>query len=465
MSDPEKQSARTVALDVLDQFDRRRTDIRQILHDRIDAIGAAGVKAGATDIVFGVLRNGVVIDRLINRCSGVPDGHMRKRIHNVLRIGMYELVYVPAAPEHAVVNEAVNLARAVAGKRDAGFVNAILRNATRMIRRRTAPLGDAAATRCIPHDTQTGCEFAEDVLCSPQQEPAGYLAQAYSLPQWLVGEWLTQFGFDKSQQVAAASNRRPGIYLQPNTLKTSAAGLAEKFDQADIEYRIIADAGMLKLKTHMPIASLPGFDEGLFTVQDPTAASVVTALRPTTGQTLLDLCAAPGGKTVRLAQLMNDQGRIVATDVDAKRLAAVRENCARLGITAVECVPWTHLAEALTSSTRWDGVLVDAPCSNTGVMARRPEVRMRVTPEAVRSLAQIQAQLLEQAADAVAPGGHICYSTCSIQTSENMDVVEALVKRRPEFLIERHALTLPFVAEDLSFDHDGGFVAVLLRQH
>jgi 16S rRNA (cytosine967-C5)-methyltransferase len=463
MSEPTRQSARAAALDVLDRFDRRRTDSRQILHERIDAIHAAGPKAAATDIVFGVLRNRSAIDMLIGRCSGLPGRRIRPGVYNVLRIGMYELVFVPSTPEHAVVNEAVNLCHATAGKKEAGFVNAVLRNATRMIRRRNAPLDDAVVTRCIPCDAQTGCEFTDDVLADPQKEPAAYFAGAWSLPRWLAEDWLKQFGFEKTRQVCAASNRRPGIYLQPNTLKTSAAGLAETLAEANVECDIVADGGMLKLKTHAPITSLPGFDGGLFTVQDHTAAGVAAVFAPRPGETLLDLCAAPGGKTVRLAQLMNDRGRIVAADVDAGRLAMVDENCTRLGITMVECVAWDRLPEVVASTPRWDGVLVDAPCSNTGVLARRPEVRMRVTPAAIRSLATLQSHLLEQAATVVSVGGRICYSTCSIQASENIDVVEAFLKRRSAFHMERHVLTLPFVAADSSFDYDGGFVAVLIR--
>ncbi len=464
MSEPRGQSARAAALDVLDRFDRQRMDSRELLHDRIAGITSAGYRAAATDIVFGVLRNRSAIDSLISLFSGLPGARIRPKIRNVLRIGMYELVYTPATPEHAVVNEAVNLAHASAGKKGAGFVNAVLRNATRMISRRDAPFGEGAVRRCIPADVRTVCEFKQDVLPDPQQEPGAYFREAYSLPLWLVQDWLGRFGVDATRGICAASNRRPGIYIQPNTLRTSTEELAEIFAEADVECEVVADGDMLRLRKHAAVTSLPGFEAGLFTVQDATAARVADVLAPRAGERMLDLCAAPGGKTVRLAQLMQDRGHIVATDIDAGRLRMVRENCDRLGITIVECTELENVAGAKGSDGGYDGVLVDAPCSNTGVLARRCEVRMRVTAAAVRRLADVQMQLLEQAAMYVAAGGRICYSTCSIQTSENVEVVEAFIKRHPAFGVQHSALTLPFVAEDESFDHDGGFAAVLVKR-
>jgi len=464
MNDPGTQAARKMALDVLDRFERRHTDSREILHDRISAVSAAGPKAAATDIVFGVLRNRFAIDMLVSRSAGLPGNRIRPAIRNVLRIGIYELVYVPATPEHAILNEAVKLARAAAGKKGAGFANAVLRNATRMIGRRSAPIANANPRRCIPHDVETGCEFTEDVLPDPQGDLAAHLADAYSLPRWLVGGWLRQFGPNDAHRICDASNRRPSLYLQPNALKTTAQDLASMLREGGIQCSTVAGGTMIRLETHAPVASLPGFHQGLFTVQDPTAAAVAQVLDPRPGQTLLDLCAAPGGKTVRLAQHMQDRGRILATDIDAKRLSLVRDNCLRLGITIVECIPWSDLDAALASTPHLDAVLVDVPCSNTGVLARRPEVRMRITPEAIRSLADVQAKLLDRAAASVSPGGRICYSTCSIEQSENTEVLHKFMQRCHDFRIARQTLTLPFIADDLSFDHDGGFAALLTQQ-
>ncbi len=453
-------TARRVALGVLDQFDPDRHDSRQILHRVIDRTDQ---KARATDLVFGVIRNRSAVDMVIARSAGVPIDRIAGRILNILRIGAYELIYVPTTADYAVVNEAVNLAGA--GAKQSGFVNAVLRNITRAIAVRTAPLKTAPAQNTLPHSPTHGCRFNIKVLPDLQTDPAAWLAEAFSLPKWLTGEWLNEFGFEKSKRICFASNRRPGLYIQPNTLKTSVEALAQKFGNADIEFEIVADETMLKVRAHDRVASLPGFDEGLFTVQDSTAAHVAGILAPQPGQNILDFCAAPGGKAVRMAQLMSDRGSIVASDIDSDRLKMVHDNCRRLGITAIQPVAWDKLSDVIAQVRRWDAVVVDVPCSNTGVMARRPEVRFRITPRAIHSLVKVQRQLLDRAAGIVSPGGKICYSTCSIQRAENADLVKAFLRDNPNFKLDYEKLTLPFVSADESFDYDGGFAAILTRQH
>ncbi|MCD6392884.1 MAG: hypothetical protein J7M40_05200 [Planctomycetes bacterium] len=454
-------TARRVALCVLDQFNPDRADSRQILHRVIDRTDQ---KAHATDLVFGVIRNRNAVDMIIARSGGVPIDRIAGRIVNILRIGVYELIYVPTTADYAVVNEAVNLAHAVSGKKQSGFVNAVLRNITRAVTQRTAPLKTAPAQNTLPHSPTHGCRFDMPVLGDPQTDPAVWLADAFSLPQWLTGEWLDEFGFEKSKQICFASNRRPGVYIQPNTLKTSIQSLAQKFADAEIEFEIVAHETMLKIRGRRAIASAPGFSEGLFIVQDPTAAGVAKILAPQPGQNILDLCAAPGGKAVGMAQLMSDRGSIVASDIDSGRLKMVCDNCARLGITIIDPVAWDKLPDVIAQVRQWDVVVVDVPCSNTGVMARRPEVRFRITPRAIHTLVKTQRQLLDRAGGIVSPGGKICYSTCSIQRAENADQVRAFLQANPNFKLDCEKLTLPFVLADQSFDYDGGFTAILSRR-
>ncbi|RKY08373.1 MAG: hypothetical protein DRP66_04695 [Planctomycetota bacterium] len=454
-------TARRVALGVLDQFNPDRGDSRRILHRVIDRTDR---KAHATDLVFGVIRNRNTIDMIIARSGGAPIERIAGRIVNILRIGVYELIYVPTTGDYAVVNEAVNLAHVVAGKKQSGFVNAVLRNVGGAIARRATPLRTAGAQNTLPHSPTHGCQFDMPVLSNPQTDPAAWLAEAFSLPQWLTGEWLDEFGFEKSKQICFASNRRPGLYIQPNTLKISLESLAKKFADAEIEFEIVAGETMLRIRSRRAIASAPGFSEGLFIVQDPTAAGVAKILSPQPGQNILDLCAAPGGKAVGMAQLMGGRGSIVASDIDSERLKMVCDNCARLGITIIDPVAWDKLSDVIAQVRRWDAVVVDVPCSNTGVMAKRPEVRFRITPRAIRSLVETQRRLLDRAAGIVGGGGKICYSTCSIQRAENAALVRAFLKDHPNFKLDYEKLTLPFVLADQSFDYDGGFTAILTRR-
>ena len=206
------------------------------------------------------------------------------------------------------------------------------------------------------------------------------------------------------------------------------------------------------------MAQLPGFAEGWFTVQDTSASNAVRLLDPQPHWTILDLCAAPGTKTMQLAELTQDSAQIIATDIDAKRLAKLDENLTRLGLKSVTIVPYAELEHKAPGP--FDAVLLDVPCSNSGVLARRIEVRFRITTASVEKLTQTQRELLEKAATLVKPGGRICYSTCSIQRAENGDLVRAFLGATGQFKLVREELILPSAE---GFDHDGAYAAVLMK--
>jgi len=309
----------------------------------------------------------------------------------------------------------------------------------------------------------TGCEFDICFLPDSEVSPADYLSRVFSLPKWLVDDWLDRFGFEKTHQICFASNRKASIYIRPNRLRTTTQELAEKFRQANIDFEIVPldtprpssieyrESRMIKLKSPRAVTALPGFAEGLFTVQDITAAQAVRLLQPQPEWTILDLCAAPGVKTTQLAELTGDSAKIIATDIDSDRLEKVRENTTRLGITSVTIHEISNLPKA-------DCILLDVPCSNTGVLAKRVEARYRIKPKAIKELTKIQSELLKTAAEMLKNQGKICYSTCSIQTRENRQLVRQFLLENQNFELESEKLTLPS-AED--FDHDGGYVAII----
>ena len=258
--------------------------------------------------------------------------------------------------------------------------------------------------------------------------PEEYLSTVFSLPDWLVQNWLDEYGREQTENICFASNRRPSIYLRPNPLKTTAKELAEKLRAAEIDCEIEPESQMIKLTSPKAITSLPGFDEGLFIVQDLAASQAVRALKPQPDWTILDLCAAPGTKTTQLAEATGGHAKIVATDIDASRLKMVGENITRLGLA--ECVTTIEYND-VEKQGGFDCVLVDAPCSNTGVLARRPEVRHRITKSDVKKLAKTQMMLLSKAAGMLKPKGIICYSTCSIQPEEDGLLVADLLRKTP----------------------------------
>ena len=477
MADQKLKSARAIAIEVLNRCDPKRNYAGSILDEVLHFTGRLTAETDqrhrATDLVFGTLRNRRAIDTVIATFSGRPVERIQDRLLNIIRIGTYELMYCPSTEQYAIVNEAVANAKA-AGPKQAGFVNAVLRQITRHISNRssnlilkTKNLKFDDAERTLPQSPATGCEFDTSFLPDRESRPAEYLSTVFSLPEWLVDGWLAEFGEESTGFICLASNRRPGIYLRPNPLKTTIEALTEKLGAAEVGFEIAGDSEMIRIKSPRDVTQLPGFAAGLFTIQDITATKPVRLLSnlklKTKNLKLLDLCAAPGTKTTQLAEATGDAAKIIATDIDARRLDMVRENTARLGTGSVDIVPYEQLLNSQFSiqNSKFDCVLLDVPCSNTGVLARRVEARYRINPETVGQLAPIQGELLRTAAAMVKSGGKICYSTCSIQKAENSELVEEFLKKNQNFALESEQLTLPSAE---GYDHDGGYAPILRKR-
>ena len=485
------KSARAVAIDVLSRFDPARDYAGPILND---LLSQTAEKQRATDLVFGTLRNRHAIDKLIAAFSSRRTDRIPTGLLNILRVAVYEIVYRPETPDYSIVNEAAENAGTLQGKKQVGFVNAILRNITRHIVSRQTRLTDADVRTTLPQTPSTGCTFDTPFMPDVQLHPADYLSAAFSLPLWLINDWRAEFGLEKTRQICFASNRRPSIYIRPNPLKTSAEDLAQLLHQADIDFEIAPPdiyrasaienrvSGLIRIRSGSAVTQLPGFAEGLFTVQDLAASQAIIILNPQPGWKILDLCAAPGTKTAQLAEMTDDSAEIIATDADSERLKKVKQNIARLRITSVTVLENSELSDnskfnilnsKLSEPDPFDAVLLDVPCSNTGVLARRVEARYRLNPAAIRDLTATQSQLLRRAAPMLRTGGKICYSTCSIQKAENSDLIRTFLQENHCFELESQEMILPFAAgsdadspaekKSSTFDHDGGYVAILIR--
>jgi len=455
MTSREPTTARAVAIAILNRFDPNRNYAGPIL-DKL--LWRTNQRQRATDLVFGTIRNQAAIDTVIARLANCPSERIPAKLLNIVRIGTYELVYSPSTAEYSIVNEAVENTKAVAGKKQTGFVNALLRHITRHTQNRQIPLSQADAKKTLPQTPLLGCEFDEDILPEPQSWPVEYLSTAFSLPKWLISGWLTEFGPESTCQVCFASNRKAGIYVRPNILKTTTARLAEEFRQADIDIEISAAEPMIKVKAPRTVTQLPGFADGLFSVQDITASRAAIALAPKADWRILDLCAAPGTKTTQLAELTGDKSKIIATDISSQRLEKVRENVARLGINSVKVVAYEQLERETAEAGPFDAILLDVPCSNTGVLAKRIEARYRISPKLKQKLTKIQLQLLQTAAAMIKPKGKICYSTCSVQKCENSELVRNFMQQNGHFSLESELCMLPSAQ---GFGCDGGYTAIL----
>ncbi len=456
------KSARALAAEVLRELDPIREYAGPILDRLLDQTDE---KQRATDLVYGTLRNLTALDTVIAQFSGRQTSRIAPPLLSILRIGVYELAYSPATPVYSIVNEAVSNVEKTGGRKQPGFVNAVLRQVTRHIVDRQMALAQANPRQTLIQTPQTGCQFDTDFLPDPATSLPDYLSTCFSLPRWLVGEWLDQFGPEQTRAICFACNRRPSLYLRVNPLRTTARELLDRFEHAGVHAELVVGGDavrrypdMVRIVGPQAVTQLPGFAEGLFTVQDLSASQAVRVLDPQPGWSVLDLCSAPGTKTTQLAEATRDSARIIATDINPERLDRVQENIARLGLKSVTILPYAQLEQGQAAS--FDAILLDAPCSNTGVLARRVEARFRVRRKTVLEIAATQKALLAKAAGLVKPGGRICYSTCSIQHQENQDVREFLTQSR-QFELTREELILPSAE---SFDHDGAYVALLTRR-
>ncbi len=475
------KTARVVAAEVLNRFDPRRNYAGPIL-DKF--LNQTSERQRATDLVFGSIRNRKAIDIVIEKFSGRPIRRISTELLNIIRVATYELIYSYEAPIYSIVNEAVENSKAtrrdasqrVGGKKQAGFVNAVLHQIAKHITNRRSELKKTNLKKTLLQTPIVGCEFDVDFLPDPKAQPTDYLSTCFSLPRWLINEWLEEFGIDTARQICLASNRKPSIYIRPNKLKIKTEDIAQKFHQADIDFEIVPlhtpwassiswlsheyqESRMIRIKSPKAVRDLPGFEEGLFTVQDISAAQPVQILNPQPDWKILDLCAAPGTKTTQLAEYTNDKAAIIATDIDSQRLQKVKENITRLGIKSIRTVLHEQLDAVISETGPFDAVLLDVPCSNTGVLARRVEARFRLNKKAVDSLVKTQLELLKRAATFVKSNGKICYSTCSIQRCEDNSLIGKFLSQNLSFRLESEKLFLPAVEK---FDHDGGYAAVIV---
>ncbi|MBN1436123.1 MAG: methyltransferase domain-containing protein [Sedimentisphaerales bacterium] len=455
-------SARNVAVNSLVQFvlSRRR------IADSLDEAFAQGQldhrqRPAATELAYGTCRRLITIDHLIARQSKRGLRSVDNVVLAILQVAVYQLIYSGDSPDFAVVDEAVKQAKCV-NKFAGSFVNAVLRNIQRSIVAPVTAESENKPQATIWLDDQQGVRFDSNIFPPVDRNAAKYLSLAYSMPPWLTERWLKQYGFDQTMRICVAHNIRPSLTLRVNRLRCTPAELLMRLTQMDLACHCHGDAVQLDVSTSPD--QLPGYQRGEFAVQDITAMDVAGRLGVAPGMRVLDFCAAPGGKTTHLAELMRNQGEIIACDISDEKLALIDENCRRLGHTIVR----TSLADNIDAeyaAGAFDAVLLDVPCSNTGVLGKRVEARHTLRPNIIKQLVQVQKQLLAHAATLIKPKGKILYSTCSIEANENERQVQDFLADHANFELEQQWLTLPTYRDPHlnHCTHDGGFTA-LLRQ-
>lgn len=433
-------SARAAALHALVALEKGRCER---LRDGLDAAAVERREMPlAFELAHGVVRRQRLLDHVLQGLAhrGIPKDVM---LLTALRLGVYQMLFVAGMPAHAAVHETVALVRS-----NKGFVNALLRRLTQFVDLRVAD-PDKAQTELALGPTRT--------MVLPAPLPADAcerLAIVHSLPSWLCERFRREHGEAGLAQIATAASTVPSVFLRLSP-GVDAAALRDALAAVRVTTGLCANPGFLRWTDGESPFATAAFAAGRFVVQDPAAFAAAAAVPCHAGDTVIDLCAAPGTKTTWLAPQVRPGGIVHAYDSDAVRRRRIDENVARLGLQDV-----VRVAASPADLPVADAVLVDAPCSNSGVLGRRVEVRRRLAPETFARMAVVQRDLLRQAFALTRSGGHVVYSTCSIDREENDDVVAAVLAR-PEHQgseVLRRESTLPLAGE-----HDGGFFAVIRR--
>lgn len=410
-------------------------------------------RAFVVHLVQGVLRWRLRMDWVIEQSLHFPFKEIEPPILNILRLALYQVLFMDRVPESAAVNEAVRQAHAQGRGHVARFVNGILRGICR--RKDQIPFPDAQADR------------------------VRYLSVFYSYPEWIVEKWIRELGLDSAESLLEAQNRIPDLLIRRNSLKVNRPGLLDLLRKQGLVVKNTdySPDGLRIKGLGGPVDESSAFGKGLFQVQDEAAQICSYLLCPTLGDFVLDICAGLGGKTTHLGELIQDKGRIVALDINHARLVKLAKNCDRLGIGCVSPVVADAGAETpFCLEQSFDKILVDGPCSGLGVLSRHPDGKWNKKDKDIKKLARLQRRILDNAGALLKRGGRLLYVTCTISREENDEVVHAFLEKNRHMSLMDLRLHIPSRGHDLiddngffrTFPHihgmDGFFGALFVRK-
>lgn len=447
-------TARVFALRILLECRRGDAFVQEVLDDALaEATLLPADRRLVMQLTYGVIRRRDTLDALLRPLVRRRPHEVEAWLWDALRLGAYQLLLLDHIPSYAAINETVELASAARRPKSKAFLNGVLRALGRLL---TDVFGDTPAADAVPVEGGRYRRLTRPVLPEPHESALEYLAQGFSLPNWLAERWITRYSWDECLGQGFWFAGPAPLWLRCNRLRVDRA----RFLAALADAGIAATAGdvenAVRLQAPSAVRDLPGYAEGWFSVQDESAMRVALALNPLADEQVLDMCAAPGGKTAHLAELMDNRGRIIACDVDRGRLETLTNLCGRLGIGIVQSRLLRQDEEPPAGP--FDAVLVDVPCSNTGVLGRRPEARWRLGDAQLQRLVPLQTKLLIWACERVRPGGRVVYSTCSVEPEENQEIVRRVIEALPGFALEAEESQVPGRAAD------GGYWARLRKQ-
>lgn len=433
------QCGRSLALYAIQQHDETGRFLAEVLRQADDLHGlTTRDRSFAVDLSAGVIRRRRTIDVLLESQISRPRANVESDLWRLLQLGVVQVAF-SQTPDHAAVNATVELCRSIGRPRWAGFVNGVLRNIRRLVTEETVTV---AAADALPLRDGSFLKLQQPVLPSPEQDPVEYVGQAFSLSRALARRWSDRMPVQQLHSMCFYLLQPPQTTLRVNRRESTTAAVLQAFRQSEVAATAADQEFVIRLSGGARIEALPGYAAGWWSVQDPAAMEAAALLNPTAGEQILDLCAAPGGKTTQLAELSDDQAAITACDVLPGRLRRIEENARRLQLQSIQTQLIGRDGEDLPDRT-FDAVLVDVPCSNTGVLAKRPEARWRFQETELADLVRLQTRLLTTAIERTRPGGRTVYSTCSIEPEENSGVVTSVLQQRPDFELEREVFRQP----------------------
>ena len=398
---------RGIAVKILNRIDRTDAYLDKILESEIKNSELTGTdKSLLFEIVHGVIRWLGRIDWVLN---GFYKGQFSKCIPNVknsMRVALYQILFLDRVPDYAAVNESVEFVKKLQGQKSADLTNAVLRNIIRNKESIRYP--------------------------NPDEDIVSYFSAYYSHPSWLVKRWINRYGEEFTKDLLIANNSKPNMTLRVNNLKTTLEELKALLDNLNLNYSISKYfPNFLKLSKLTNIQDWEYFSKGYFAIQDESTAISCNVLAPKPGMRTLDLCAAPGGKTAYLAELMKNEGEIIAIDKFDSRLKILEKNLNRLGVKNVKSIAVDALE--YQDDKLFDRVLIDAPCTGFGTLTKKPDIKWKKDLSDIRRITKTQMALLEKGASLLKPGGIVVYSTCTIEPEENIDVVNQFLESHRNF--------------------------------
>src|SRR5690554_634300 len=406
--------ARESAVNILLEIENEGSFSNKLLQEKIHKDADIKEANLTRELVYGVLENKRYIDSVISKQSSLRLKKIDPIVLQILRIGVYQLLYLDRIPESASVNESVNLAKKYSNKGAIGFVNGVLRSITR---------------------------DKEKFKLKMDKIEDDDLSKSLSYPDYLVKLWEDQLGKDLARNLLMVSNSKAELNIRVNTLKTSINVLMDRLKDKGYKVRKGEySKDCIIVENPSGITSVNEFSLGFFTIQDESSMLVTEALNPVEGSFILDMCAAPGGKVTHIAQHINDRGKILARDLNEGKINLIKENLLRLGIKSVKTEIYDAFKKDVDLFEKVDFLLLDAPCSGFGLIRRKPDIKWNRSVDEIGSLINIQERMLDIAAGYVKDRGTLVYSTCTINDDENLKQVKNFLRKHPNFTLQPFTL-------------------------